>query len=211
MFCIFSLHCFCYPVHVNKNLFISSTGTNDLDPNQKEMSDDATRIEGIVTYLKKGVIDAKKTDETSESDDEFPSSSGSSSDYSQTSEDIVPFDPEEWLVPDLNSGRSRQPHLLEFLHLLLGKSHYASYASYKDRSQGVFLIHKPKEVALLWEKVKPRHSKKTMTYDKFARGIRWYYQKGIMIKTNIRYTFQFGANSIELDENGNPINAPEEY
>ncbi|CAF0846350.1 unnamed protein product [Rotaria sp. Silwood1] len=122
---------------------------------------------------------------------------------SSACETDIPFEHDEWLVFDSTLGRHRSPRLLEFLRLLLDKTHYASYASYTNLSIGMFTIHKPNEVAALWEKVKSRQSNHTMTYDKFARAIRWYYKLGIMVKTNARYTFQFGPGILLLDQNMN--------
>jgi hypothetical protein len=83
-----------------------------------------------------------------------------------------------------------------------------SYASYKNKDQGVFEIHQPEKVANLWQHVKNRQSNQPMTYDKFARAIRWYYEKDVMRKTNARHTFQFSPKTlagITTDENNNII------
>jgi hypothetical protein len=114
----------------------------------------------------------------------------------------------EWLITDKNSNRQRPPRLYEFLILLLKKEHYASYASYKDKSQGIFEVHQPEKVANLWQQVTNRQSHNRMTYDKFARAIRWYYKDDIMKKTNTRHTFQFSPKTLQAcinDENNNTI------
>lgn len=118
----------------------------------------------------------------------------------------IPTDLKEWQVIDIHTQRQRPPRLLEFLILLLEKSHYEPYASYTNRAEGVFHIHQPEKVAQLWEQVKNRHSKQRMTYDKFARAIRWFYKTDTMKKTNTRYTFQFSpkilsASNIDLNNN----------
>lgn len=118
----------------------------------------------------------------------------------------IPLERKEWLITDAISKRQRSPRLFEFLILLLGKSHYESYASFTDRMNGVFQIHQPNKVAELWQAVKSRQSNQKMTYDKFARAIRWYYKSNIMQKTNTRYTFQFSSKTLKnyfLDENNN--------
>ncbi len=124
----------------------------------------------------------------------------------------IPIDPKEWLVTDQTTRRQRPPRLYEFLILLLHKLHYASYASYKDRALGLFEIYEPEKVADLWQHVKNRQSGQKMTYDKFARAIRWYYKTDIMKKTNARYTFQFSSRTLAgiiIDENNNiTINSP---
>jgi hypothetical protein len=118
----------------------------------------------------------------------------------------VPLNPKEWLIQDSITKRQRSPRLFEFLILLLGKYHYESYASFVDRSKGIFHIHQPEKVAELWQAVKSRQSNQKMTYDKFARAIRWYYKNNLMQKTNTRYTFQFSPQTLKnyfLDENNN--------
>lgn len=118
----------------------------------------------------------------------------------------LPLNKKEWLLPDMNSARYRPPRLYEFLILLLRKPHYASYASFIDRSKGVFQIHQPEKVAELWQAVKSRQSNQKMTYDKFARAVRWYYKSNIMQKTNTRYTFQFSSRTLKNfrdDDNSN--------
>lgn len=107
------------------------------------------------------------------------------------------LDQEEWQVRDERSQRLRSPKLLEFLVLCLKKPHYQSYVTFIDRSQGIFQVHEPDRMAELWGKVRNRQSQLKMTYDKLARGIRWYYPAGLMIKTNTRYTFQFSRRTME--------------
>ena len=111
--------------------------------------------------------------------------------------DNIPTNQNEWMVTDQLSKRKRPPRLYEFLILLLQNPRYASYASYSNVSEGIFQIHKPDQVAVLWEQVKNRQSTQKMTYDKFARAVRWYYKQDIMIKTNTRYTFQFSPATLK--------------
>jgi hypothetical protein len=118
----------------------------------------------------------------------------------------IPTNRKEWMVTDKNSRRRRPPRLYEFLILLLLKPHYASYASYTNESQGIFQIHLPDMVADLWQQIKNRQSNLDMTYDKFARAIRWYYKSDIMRKTNTRYTFQFSPGTLkgfDIDQSNN--------
>lgn len=118
----------------------------------------------------------------------------------------TPMDRKEWMVQDSVTRRFRSPRLFEFLILLLRKPHYESYASFTDQLKGIFQIHRPDKVAELWQAVKSRQSNQKMTYDKFARAIRWYYKSNIMQKTNTRYTFQFSTKTLRtyfVDENNN--------
>jgi len=55
-----------------------------------------------------------------------------------------------------------------------------------------FQINKPAEVAQLWGKCT---NNPTMNYEKLARGLRYYYNKGIMHKVNGRkLTFKYAGN-----------------
>ena len=101
------------------------------------------------------------------------------------------FDPKEWLIKDDSSGKIRAPRQNEFLYFLLEDSRYSSYLSWLDRNEGLFKIHQPERVIELWTKVKNRQTNGTMDYDTFARGLRYYYQLGTMIKTHRKYTFRF--------------------
>ena len=109
-----------------------------------------------------------------------------------TPEDI-PYFVNEWQIIDFSSGKARPPRQHEYLRLLLQNSRYASYATWIDRSQGLFKINQPEKVAALWQKVKNRHTEKEMNYNTFARGIRHYYGT-FMIRTNRKYTFQFNPS-----------------
>ena len=114
----------------------------------------------------------------------------------------------EWLVEDAMSKRMRSPRLYEFLVLLLQKADLRPYASFSDREKGLFQVYQPEKVAELWQAVKSRQSNQKMTYDKFARAVRWYYKSNIMQKTNTRYTFQFSPRIMKtyfFDENNNDL------
>ena len=173
----------------NQSLF---DGIVDFDPEQMCIDDDSTScVQSIDDWLAtlKSVVDEHGN--------------------SQVCLSGISLNRKEWLVIDGISRRSRSPRLFEFLILLLNKQHYESYASFIDRSKGIFQIHKPEQVAELWQAVKSRQSNQKMTYDKFARAIRWYYKSNLMQKTNTRYTFQFTSQTLKtyfLDENNNHKN-----
>jgi hypothetical protein len=176
------------------NLFEELDNLDDFDPDKFPMDEDSgpkvTKIRGWLCDYSPPTY----TDSLYERDG-----------YIVCSFDIT-LDRREWLIQDPISKRQRSPRLFEFLVLLLGKSRYESYASFIDRSKGIFQIHQPNKVAELWQAVKSRQSHQKMTYDKFARAIRWYYKSNIMQKTNTRYTFQFSSQSLRtyfVDENNN--------
>ncbi|CAF1042016.1 unnamed protein product, partial [Adineta ricciae] len=115
-----------------------------------------------------------------------PSSGSMTPSPSSDDLDDESFNYQEWLRYDRSLCKHRAPKLLEFLYLLLENTRYNSYASWLDRSQGLFRIYKPDEVARLWRKVKVRRSNGSMNYDTFSRGIRYYYKSGLMIKTHTK-------------------------
>jgi hypothetical protein len=101
------------------------------------------------------------------------------------------FTPQEWLVNDSFSGKIRAPRQNEFLLLILKNPKYSSYISWLEKDEGLFKIHEPEQLAKLWTKVKNRQTTRTMDYETFARGIRFYYKSGSMIKTYKKHTFRF--------------------
>lgn len=103
----------------------------------------------------------------------------------------IPFYSNEWQIYDRSLDKMRRPRQNEFLRLLLQNDRYSSYVSWVDKSQGLFRILEPDRVAKLWERVKSRQTNGKMDYETFARGIRYYYGKGLMVKTNKKHTFCF--------------------
>lgn len=101
------------------------------------------------------------------------------------------FDSNEWLIYDESTGKARPPKLLEFLHLLLDNPRYRSYAAWLNKESGVFRIYRPDNVTSLWRQVKLRRTNGSMNYDTFARGIRYYYKSGSMLKTHTKHTYCF--------------------
>jgi hypothetical protein len=110
------------------------------------------------------------------------------------STDEIYFDQKEWLIRHPPTDKIRPPKLYEFLHLLLNNSRYSSYASWLNRSEGLFQIHKPSEVTKLWERIRTRRTSSTMNFDKFSRNIRCQYHKGMMIPTRKKHTYRFAIN-----------------
>jgi hypothetical protein len=125
-------------------------------------------------------------------DDSQSSPMSINSQSSDDNDDEEPFDSNEWTVEDKSGGKIRPPRLYEFLRLLLDNSRYTSYASWLNKDEGLFKIHKPSQVASLWKSVKVRKTNGSMNYDTLARGIRYYYQSGAMIKTHTKHTYCFG-------------------
>ncbi|CAF0824360.1 unnamed protein product [Rotaria sp. Silwood1] len=110
---------------------------------------------------------------------------------SNNDSDEFSFNPKEWLIVDSTSRRLRAPRQNEFLYLLLERSWYSPYLTWLNKNEGLFKIHDPERVAKLWSKVKNRKTNGIMNYDTFARGLRFYYKSGSMIKTHKKHTFRF--------------------
>ncbi len=64
----------------------------------------------------------------------------------------------DFLVYDEVTGRERRPLLHEFIRLILEQDEYSYMAEYVDRKQGIFKLHRPKDVSELWKHVKGRNS-----------------------------------------------------
>jgi len=97
----------------------------------------------------------------------------------------------DWLITDPISRKLRAPRQNEFLLLLLERPSYSSYISWLDKDQGLCKIHQPDQVATLWGKIKNRQTMGIMNYEIFARGIRFHYKSGLMIKTNKKHVIRF--------------------
>uniref|UniRef100_A0A7E4ZZ88 ETS domain-containing protein n=1 Tax=Panagrellus redivivus TaxID=6233 RepID=A0A7E4ZZ88_PANRE len=95
-------------------------------------------------------------------------------------------------------------HLWEFLYELLKDGNYTHIIRWWDVARGMFTILRTEEVAFLWGKHKRKPS---MNFDKLARALRYYYDRGIMSKVTElgapKYTFQFGRLDVLL----NPLEA----
>ncbi|CAF1276836.1 unnamed protein product [Adineta steineri] len=104
---------------------------------------------------------------------------------------VIDFNQDEWRVIDSKTGKQRSPRQHEFLRLLLENPRYCSYATWLDKSQGLFTFLLPEEVAELWNNVKSRQTGGKMDYSTFSRGLRYYYKKEVMTQTHKRYTFCF--------------------
>eukprot|EP00111_Clytia_hemisphaerica_P024471 TCONS_00072153-protein len=83
---------------------------------------------------------------------------------------------------------SRIP-LWYFLHEILDVERCNDMIGWECEPELIFTIKKPKELACLWGQIKSREN---MTYAKLARGIRYYYGKGVIEKFNgKRFCYQF--------------------
>ena len=85
-----------------------------------------------------------------------------------------------------NSGR---PRLCQYLLELLGQPDKYSYViDWIDKEKGVFKFINSSEVARLWGRSR---NKPSMKYENFARSLRTYIAKGILIKPRRKLVYQF--------------------
>ena len=108
----------------------------------------------------------------------------------------IAFDPNEWFVTPPSTQKRRAPLLYEFLRLLLNNSRYQRFVSWINEDEGLFHLHQPIQVANLWKQVKRRRSHHSVNYNTLARGIRSYYENGLMIPTRTKYTFRFAVEPV---------------
>lgn len=101
----------------------------------------------------------------------------------------------DWTVRDENTGKVRPPFLHEYLRKLLDDPNYSHVATYIDARKGIFKFHDKDMAAKLWQEAKQRNCDSDMTYEKFARAIRHYYDKDIIRRYRAHFTFCFGPNS----------------
>jgi hypothetical protein len=179
--------------------------TSDYYENGKSTSQPFEELQPVVTIHENQSIDATSSNKYIHSHENVKNRETNdhellSSLYPISTDDFneLSFDPKEWLITDTITGRDRPPRQNEFLLLLLENSYYSSYLSWLNKNEGLFKIHKPERIAILWTRVKNRQTNGIMNYKTFARGIRYYYQSGSMIKTNKKHTFRFKL----------PINSP---
>ena len=81
--------------------------------------------------------------------------------------------------------------ILEFMLDLLSQPLYSLIISWEG-TNGQFKIKEPEQIANLWGE---RNGRTNMTYQKFSRSLRYYYNKNVLIKMPGRkrmYKFNFG-------------------
>ena len=88
-----------------------------------------------------------------------------------------------------------RPQLLEFILNMLSNPWFSSIMSWEGIN-GQFTIIRPEQAAHLWG---DRNGRRNMTYQKFSRALRYYYNKKVML-TKIRgqkYTYKFDFQELE--------------
>lgn len=85
--------------------------------------------------------------------------------------------------------KSGRPRLCQFLlELLDDQDKYAYMIDWLDKDKGVFKFINSGEVARLWGR---RRNKPCMKYENFARSLRTYIAKGILLKPRSKLVYQF--------------------
>lgn len=85
--------------------------------------------------------------------------------------------------------KSGRPRLCQFLlELLDNPDKYAYMIDWLDKDKGIFKFINSGEVARLWGR---RRNKPSMKYENFARSLRTYIAKGILLKPRSKLVYQF--------------------
>ena len=71
---------------------------------------------------------------------------------------------------------------------MIKKPKYSHIVSWENQKDGLFCFHNPSAFAALWGRHRNRPS---MTYDKVARALRYYYKRDILEQVGGRLTYKF--------------------
>ena len=94
-----------------------------------------------------------------------------------------------------------RPQLLEFILNMLSNPWFSSILSWEGMD-GQFTIIRPEQVAQLWGE---RNGRRNMTYQKFSRALRYYYNKKVMLtkirgqKYSTSSTFKNLSDSMDIE------------
>ena len=84
--------------------------------------------------------------------------------------------------------------LLEFILNMLSNPWFSSIMSWEGM-EGQFTIIRPEHAAQLWGE---RNGRRSMTYQKFSRALRYYYHKKVLTKIRGRkHTYKFNFQELE--------------
>lgn len=97
-----------------------------------------------------------------------------------------------------STARIDSRRLWEFLHTMLLYEEYRDIARWENRTDRVFRIVNPNELARLWGIHKNRPG---MTYEKLSRALRYYYRLNIITKVQGRkLTYRFLSSKTDLQK-----------
>lgn len=103
--------------------------------------------------------------------------------------------------------RLRGPKCWEYLARLLNDpSTNPSLVRWENRSNGVFRLVQPAIVAQRWGRRAGKHANDALTYENFARGLRYHYATGALQPVSERsFVYRFGPKALKsLQENTPP-------
>lgn len=83
--------------------------------------------------------------------------------------------------------------LYQFILQLLDDEKKREHIEWVQRNKGIFRIINKEEVAKMWGKVKKRE----MTYDSLSRGLRHYYQQGLLESVNKKLHYKFTQKALD--------------
>lgn len=83
-------------------------------------------------------------------------------------------------------NRSRGPKNYEFIMRLLASPEYnPSLVQWVDQAEGTFKFNRPAEIARIWGQ-RSTNARENLSYDNFARGLRYHYTTGALIPVSER-------------------------
>ncbi|XP_018012607.1 flocculation protein FLO11, partial [Hyalella azteca] len=128
--------------------------------------------------------------EVDESRAEFSENSGSSPEG-------VTNDPLLTKISSTKRRRVRGPRSWEYLlRLLRDPSTNPSLIRWENESEGIFRLVKPDAIALRWGKRTGKHFTEMLSYENFARGLRYHYVTGALSAVSERcFVYKFGPKA----------------
>ena len=110
---------------------------------------------------------------------------------------IEKSDPLLQKIPTNKRKRVRGPKCWEFLlRLLMDPLSNPSLIRWENKDNGIFRLVKPTVVAQRWGKRTGKHSNESLTYDNFARGLRYHYATGALKAVSEKsFVYKFGPKA----------------
>ncbi|XP_064121606.1 ETS-related transcription factor Elf-3-like [Macrobrachium nipponense] len=112
---------------------------------------------------------------------------------------LLPSDGSEELftrIPSTRKSRKRGPKSWEFLYRLLSNPEYnPSLIRWEDPTTATFRLVQPETIAQMWG---TRNEQPNLSYNNFARSLRYHYKSGILIQVSDRQlVYRFGEIALE--------------
>ncbi|XP_066949406.1 uncharacterized protein [Macrobrachium rosenbergii] len=99
-------------------------------------------------------------------------------------------------IPSTRKSRKRGPKSWEFLYRLLSNPEYnPSLIRWEDPTTATFRLVQPETIAQMWG---TRNEQPNLSYNNFARSLRYHYKSGILIQVSDRQlVYRFGEIALE--------------